>query len=135
MTHILRINEINQSNVSSDGLSFFEPIKPINDLNELKLEVKYNIGGWNVGTGDIDKNGIYVYVNPVKRDQYGIGSRFSQNKKETGFKILVKPIGRKSKKSMLAIAEKLKPVTKKIAELYNEEKYKEIAEILIELGK
>ena len=68
------------------------------NVNYIKLEVKYNLGGVNWATYQDEDRGYYIHVTPVKLENRG-----SYNMESfgafTGIKAIVKPVKRKSSKA------------------------------------
>ena len=84
----------------------------------LKCELYYDLGGINYFTYQNEGRGYYVSVTPVERGEY-----FESATAFTGYKQLVQPCSRKSKKQQGAAAEK-----------YSEVRDKLIEQVLIEQG-
>ncbi len=72
----------------------------------LKIEVTYNKGGQNNWTGRNEKRGYYLHVTPVKLKQYSDGITMELTTAFSGYKELLKEVGRQSDKA-LAEAEKI----------------------------
>jgi hypothetical protein len=60
----------------------------------LKIEVYYNLGGWNYFTGVKEGRGIYLSVSPVTRTVLKGGGTSESYKGFSGIKQLVKPMAR-----------------------------------------
>ena len=114
------------------NLEFYRPIIPIeragdDNLNELKISVRYDKGGVNYFSGNQERRGIYVYFKPVRRSGGMVScTLLSTNKKEDGFKIFVKELGRMSQKQMDAVASKIEPLADKFASLWDSENWNAI---------
>ena len=74
-------------------------VKPnAHKTTHLKVELTYNLGGFNVFTCKQEARGYYLSVCPVKRerDEYGVMESFVAF---SGTKLLVKEVKRKSQKA------------------------------------
>lgn len=98
-------------------------------LDELKVDVHYNKGGYN------SKRGVYVYVTPTHREDRGNG--FTSEvaipigyTKTSGFRTCLRELGRKSQKVEDEISAKVFEQADKMAELWNEEKFEDVVSIL-----
>ena len=115
-------------------MNIYKKINPINRvgseaLDELKISVRYDKGGYYV------KRGVYAYITPVHREK--ISESFVSetctllgNTHESGFKMLLRELGRKSQKVEDEIASKIEAKADEIATLWNEQKHTEVANIL-----
>ena len=77
------------------------PVKESEYATHIKIELRYNLGGFNCFTYAQEKRGYYLHVTPVKRetrDGYGLESFAAF----TGYKQLVKEVTRKSAKAEAA---------------------------------
>ena len=86
---------------------YYPVLKTFNEAYEathLKIEVKYEIGGYSYATHRETRRGYYVYVTPVRREDKGTYTMESACM-FTGFKSLVKEVKRKSNKSLLESEE------------------------------
>lgn len=73
-------------------------VKATRDASHLKIEVYYNLGGFNCFTYRNEQRGYYLSVTPVKRENRN-GCTMEQFTAFTGIKQLVKPVNRKSTKA------------------------------------
>lgn len=63
-------------------------------LTHIKIEVYYSLGGYNYFTYKKEERGYYLSVSPVERSEFmEVYTSF------TGYKQLIKPVSRKSKKA------------------------------------
>jgi hypothetical protein len=72
----------------------------------LKVEVSYSKGGHNNWHSREEKRGYYLHVSPVQIKDYGNGVRMESYVAFSGYKQLLKEVGRKSAKAQ-AEAEKI----------------------------
>lgn len=73
-------------------------LKENRNANFLKIEVKYNLGGYNVFTYKSEPRGYYLSVSPVQRSERdGIG--FESYTAFSGVKLLLLEVSRKGKKA------------------------------------
>ena len=103
-----------------------EPIKVTNDttLDTLKIAVEYTKGGYNT------KRGVYAWITPVQRGDTFERCILLGNRRESGFKVFLKEMGRKTPKLEQAICDKVAPLCDKIAEHYDRCEWQTIADIL-----
>jgi len=98
---------------------------------KLELEVRYQKGGSNWGTGDIERRGLYLHFTTV---QLVNGSRTAQLYGDiTGndiknAKVFLKELGRKSDKQIELIEKKI-PFDK-LAELWISKQYQEVLRVI-----
>lgn len=85
----------------------------IADATDIKLEVYYYKGGYNLFTYEPERRGIYFSISPVKRD--GIWESYTAF---SGTKICVKELNRKSDKALNEIAAKIEPIFEDVVKLY-----------------
>ena len=85
----------------------------IADATDLKLEVYYYKGGYNLFTYEPERRGIYFSITPVKRD--GIWESYIAF---SGTKICIKELNRKSDKALNEIAAKIEPLFEEVVKLY-----------------
>lgn len=105
---------------------------PIKNLNELRVSVDYQKGGMNYFNGSFEQGGVYVYLTPTERTQYGFRAIISGNKREMGFKILVRPLGRKSQKAIEEVFNKINQneLLEKVTNYFEQERYSDIVRII-----
>ena len=111
-----------------------EPIKSGRDnYNELSIEVGYQKPDYNPFNGKYENGGVYVYFKPIVREN---GSwrcmMVSGDTKTMGFKVMVKNLSRRSQKWLDIAHNAVEPIKERIAELYNKEKWDEIADLVKE---
>ena len=85
----------------------------IADATDIKLEVYYYKGGYNLFTYEPERRGIYFSITPVKRD--GIWESYIAF---SGTKICIKELNRKSDKALNEIAAKIEPIFEDVVKLY-----------------
>lgn len=83
------------------------------DATDLKVDVYYHKGGFNVFTNEPDRRGIYFSISPVKRD--GIWESYTAF---SGSKICVKELKRKSDKSLNEVVSKIEPIVEEVVRMY-----------------
>ena len=115
-------------------MDIYKKINPINRvggeaLDELKIRVRYDKGGY------CGKRGVYAYITPVHREDRGNGfvsetCTLLGDTHESGFKMLLRELGRKSQKVEDEIASKIEAKADEIASLWNEHKHDDVADIL-----
>lgn len=109
------------------NVKFYRAINPIEragsePLNELKVSVRYDKGSYNYLQGSVNKRGLYVHFQPVHRDGYcESATLLSCNRKEDGFKVFVRELGRMSQKQMDDVAKRIEPMIDDFAEKWNNE--------------
>lgn len=133
MAKIERFNEYIAEG-SGDQVVFYESIKPIGELDKLKIIVDYELGGYNYFSSQISERGVYVYVTPVGGGKYGEQSVLFGKREQSGFKVCVKKLNRKSQKEIERIGRLVAPLTKEIAEMYDQRRFREICEMLLKLA-
>lgn len=104
-------------------------------LDELKVKVDYQKGGYNYFSGNIEANAIYVYITPVHRGDMFTSCTMLGDRHSCGYKIKLKELNRKSQKQIDLMAEKVIPHAKEIADLYSDYKHGEIFNLIMELIK
>ena len=114
------------------NVNFYRAINPIEragsePLNELKVSVRYDKGGYNYFQGTVDKRGLYVHFKPIHRNgNCESATLLSCNRKEDGFKMLVRELGRMSQKQMDDVAKRIEPMIGDFAEKWNNEDWQGI---------
>lgn len=109
--------------------------RPEEPLNELRVEVNYQLGGRNWFTGNIDSRGVFLSLTPVRRGNCFIQTLINGQLHTMGYKILLKELGRKSQKQLDLAAERLMPFAGAIADLYSEGKHNEIVQLVKKVYK
>jgi hypothetical protein len=105
----------------------------LDTLDELRVRVDYQKGGYNYYTGDIESNGVYVYLTPVHRNNGIVSQTIDGNIHNSGYKVLIKELGRKSQKQINLVAEAVFPKAEQIADYYSEGQHQAILGLLIKL--
>lgn len=83
--------------------------------NNLKIEVYYDLGGYNMFTHQPKKRGYYISVTPVERSERN-GVKMESITAFTGYSELLQECSRKSKKAEAAAIEKAPYYEKMIIE-------------------
>lgn len=99
-------------------------------LDELKISVDYQKGGVSYFSGNYSESGVYVYITPVHRSGGIISCTMLGQQHECGYKILMKPLNRKSQKQIDLMAEKVVPYAQQIADLYSDYKHNEVYNLI-----
>ena len=105
----------------------------LDTLDELKIRVDYQKGGYNYYTGELESNGVYVYLTPVHRNNGIVGLTIDGNMHNSGYKVLIKELGRKSQKQINLVAEAVFPKAEQIADYYSERQHQAVLVLLKEL--
>ncbi len=105
----------------------------LDTLDELRVRVDYQKGGYNYFTGDIESNGVYVYLTPVHRTNLSVCSAIDGNMHNSGYKVFIKELGRKSQKQINLVAEAVFPKAEQIADYYSEGQHQAVLNLLKEL--
>lgn len=87
----------------------------------LKIELYYNIGGYNYGTGRMMERGYYASVSPVELSKTDSGYTIEKYTAFTGVCKLIHPVKRKSK----AAADKAE-------KMFNEELKQDLIDYVLE---
>lgn len=101
----------------------------------MKISISYDKGGYNYFNSKIDRRGVYVHFKPVLRQDTGLGFRSERctitgNVYESGFKVFLKELGRRSEKQENHFFELIEPNKEKFAQLWNEYKLNEIYDMV-----
>lgn len=83
------------------------------DATDLKVEVYYCKGGYNLFTYESERRGIYFSISPVKCD--GIWESYTAF---SGTKICVRELKRKSDKSLNEVVSKIEPIIEEVVRMY-----------------
>jgi hypothetical protein len=105
----------------------------LDTLDELRVRVSYQKGGINYFTGDIESSGVYVSLTPVHRNNGIVGQTIDGNLHNSGYKVLIKELGRKSQKQINLVAEAVLPKAEQIADYYSEGQHQAVLNLLREL--
>jgi len=101
-----------------------------NNYDELRINVDYQKGGINYFSGNIEDSGVFVYLTPVHRDGISVGQTICGDQHVSGYKILCKPLNRKSQKQINLVAEKVLKHASEIADLYSDRKHQEVFNLI-----
>lgn len=99
-------------------------------LDELKISVDYQKGGYNYFSGNYSEGGVYAYLTPVYRTCGVISCTMLGKQHECGYKIFLKALGRKSQKQIDLMFNKIMPHAQEIADLYSDYKHQEVYELI-----
>ena len=104
----------------------FKTINPIErvggePLNELEISVRYDKGSMNYFANQVNKRGLYVHFSPVHRGNGFISTTLLGSRKESGFKVFVRELGRASQKQADDVFSRVEPLADAIAEKWNTE--------------
>jgi hypothetical protein len=100
-----------------DKLLLKEYVKWEGFPQELKVQVYYDKGGWNVFSGDKEKRGYYLSVTPVSVTRREDGSVLMEETSAfSGIKILIKEVNRRSKKRSKAAVKEAQSEKKRLIE-------------------
>ena len=105
----------------------------LDTLDELRVRVDYQKGGYNYYTGNVESNGVYVYLTPVHRVNGIVSQTIDGNIHNSGYKVLIKELGRKSQKQINLVAEAVLPKAEQIADYYSEGQHQAVLNLLKEL--
>ena len=111
--------------------TIYKPLKEkIRDFGELKLEVFYCLGGMNYFSGTVSRRGIYLLCKPVSHGNGFESSIMLGGQKESGFKILLEELKRKSQPKIDAQFARITPLVDQIVELYEADKFGDIKDLV-----
>ncbi len=85
------------------------------DATHLKIEVRYEKGGYNYFTYKEEPRGVYVSVSPVTLEDRPGGYQMESYTAFSGTKFCVKELKRKSDKALQEVVAKLEPKAEQIA--------------------
>ena len=105
----------------------------LDTLDELRVRVDYQKGGFNYFSGDMESGGVYVYLTPVHRANGFISQTIDGKTHNMGYKILIKELNRKSQKQINIVAELIMPKAQKIADLYSTGNHREVYNFIKEI--
>ena len=95
------------------------PIKPTRNENNIRISVFYDLGGHSYFTGQNSERGYYVSVQPVCVDDRN-GYQLVTETMFRGYKYLLLPVKRQSKKAELQAIELAKDIKWLIDKVCNE---------------
>ena len=107
----------------------------LDTLDELKVRVDYQKGGYNYFNGNIESNGVYVYLTPVHRNNGVVSQTIDGNTHNSGYKILLKELSRKSQKQINIAAELVLPYADQIAAYYSEGQHQAVYNFVMKIFK
>lgn len=100
------------------------------NLDELRIDIDHYKGGWNCFSGKSEPRGVYVYLSPVHRENGCESCILLGGRHESGFRFLAVETARKSDKQIQRVAEAIRPLTARIAELYDQRQYGAIVDLV-----
>ena len=80
-------------------------LKENHSATHLKIEVYYNLGGYNAFTGKSEPRGYYLSVSPVTLSHTDYGVTLESYTAFSGLKLCIKEVTRKSEKAARAAEE------------------------------
>ena len=99
----------------------------------LKLTVGYTLGGYSYFNSDTIARGIYLYLTPVNRGGSGFEESIMMGSgRSAGYRILLEKLTRDNKRKTEEHFERIKKLSDTIADLYLEEKDKELYQLVTE---
>ena len=103
------------------------------DLDELRISVDYEKGGYSYFSGEMNRRGIYVYIKPIHRAKGMISTRLLSDTYSNGYKVFIKELSRKSQKQIDEVFNKINNVDfiQEITLLYSNKLNNELIEKLI----
>ena len=101
-----------------------------NKLNKLRVMVDYQKGGINYFSGEFSKSGVFVYLTPCSYENGIVGTTISGDINKDGYKILLKPLSRKSQKQINLMAEKIMPHAQELADLFEAKNHKGVFDLV-----
>ncbi len=93
-------------------------------LDEIKIRVDYNKDTY------CGKRGVYVYLTPVHRGEYFETCTMCASIYESGFKMLLRELGRKSQKVVDELSAKIETKADEIASLWDKMAFEEIGKVI-----
>ena len=118
-------------------MKFYFPIpeaaraqRPQSKADHVKIVIDYEIGGMNYFSGSVNRRGIYIYITPVQRSEHGETVALFGNAQESGFKIMLEELQRKSQKRLDFWEAKTGGRARELAELYLAGKYEILSQIV-----
>ena len=105
----------------------------LDTLDELRVRVDYQKGGFNYFSDDMESGGVYVYLTPVHHGNGFISQTIDGKTHNMGYKILIKELNRKSQKQINIVAELIMPKAQEIADLYSTGNHREVYNFIKEI--
>lgn len=122
-----------KGDMSRDVRTYHEMSKVVNGNNSVEISVSYRKGGINMWNGNMERQGIEVYVNPVKREtRNGIVSTSFMMFSGSGFRVLVQELPRFNQKKLDKAVETLEPIKGQIVEFMEKEDKQGAANLIME---
>jgi hypothetical protein len=84
----------------------------------VEVRIDYELGRANWLTGKMNQRGLYVYVTPKEIEDGCERVTLCGNIRESGAKLFVRPLARKSDKQMYLAAAKLDPIAPLVAQTF-----------------
>lgn len=107
------------------------PIGTVDPKNELQISANYQQGGVNYIHGTHEGSGVYISLCPVlRKDGIVRQAILARTTKEMGFKVLVHPMFRKSRKQIERAFGAVQTIKEQIADLYNQDRFAEICDLI-----
>lgn len=100
-------------------------------VNNIVVETYYHKGGMNYFTYKIDKRGLYLMIKPVFRQDKG-GYYTEMYEGFSGYRFILKELGRKSEKQHRMMDELLEPLVNQIAELFVNRQFEDLMRLLFD---
>lgn len=107
--------------------------KPTKGVTHIKVSVGYELGGSNWYTGGTNRRGTYLYVTPVKHEDFN-GMVIESTILGSGNKVLLKEQGRRNTKKEGLAWSLIEPKSEEIARMWEEGRYDEITAICNEVS-
>ena len=101
------------------------PIQRANSssLDELKVEVDHDKGGYNYAYGNYEESGVKIFFTPIHREEYCCSTTMLGDVVETGFKIHALDAKRRSQKKIDKVADAIKPLVDKFGEIWGQDNF------------
>ena len=100
------------------------------ELKSLRVMVDYEKGGTNYFSGNIYESGVKVYLTPCTVTNVIVTQTIRGAQHGCGYKVMLKPINRKSQKQIDIMAEKVLPYAQQIADLYSAARHQDIIKLI-----
>lgn len=85
---------------------------------ELEISIIYSLGGMNYFSDRKSARGIYLHLSPCSRVNGMVQSTMLGGQRESGFKVLLEELPRKSQKRIDYWVNRIEPMVSQIGELY-----------------
>ena len=92
-------------------------------LDELKVSIDHEKGGYSYFSGDIIESGVKVYFTPIHRESGMYTTTMLGKTIESGFKVHVLDAQRKSQKKIDNVAKAIEPLLDKFGELWGSDNF------------